>query len=112
MTQEDKYEDLYHKARVWLDQHQSFNSIHDNLIKAGADVVLAAEIVKEVKLIYYAKKRQKGCMIILIGCFLLLIGFVLTITKYYANASVSYVMYGFTTVGLAVIFYGLYEIFG
>ena len=112
MMSEDKYEILYSKARVWLDQHQTFSVIHDNLLKAGADGIDAVEIVKEMKIIYYAKKRQRGTMIILVGSLFLLIGFILTISKYYANESVTYVMYGFTTAGLAIMFYGLYEIFG
>lgn len=112
MLNEEKYDDLYHKARLWLQQHQSFTSIHDNLIKEGADELSAAEIVSQVKLIHYAEKRRKGCMIILVGGILLLVGFLLTISNFYANTSITYVMYGFTTVGLLVMFYGLYEIFG
>ncbi len=112
MLNAEKYEELHHKAILWLWQHQSFDAIRERLIKEGADELTAAEITKEVKLIFYARKRQKGSMIILTGSLLLLAGFLLTISNFYANTSFTYVMYGFTTVGLLVIFYGLYEIFG
>lgn len=112
MLNEEKYEELHHKALLWLWQHQSFDNIKENLIKGGADELTAAEIVKEIKLIHYAHKRQKGGIIILAGSILLLVGFLLTVSNFYANTSFTYVMYGFTTAGLLVIFYGLYEVFG
>lgn len=112
MVNEENYDELYHKARIWLDQHQDFQSIHDNLIKEGCEALMAAEIVKQVKLVHYAKKRQKGSMIILVGSILLLVGFLLTISNFYSNTSFTYVMYGFTSAGLLIIFYGLYEVFG
>lgn len=112
MVNEEKYDDLYHKARLLLEQHKDFNSIHENLIKEGADQLSAVEIVKQIKLVYYAQKRQKGSMIILVGAVLLLVGFLLTISNFYANTSFTFVMYGFTTAGLLVMFYGLYKIFG
>lgn len=112
MLSEEKHEELHHKAIIWVQQHKTFSDIHDDLIKEGCDDLEAAEIVKEVKLIHYAQKRQKGGMIILVGSILLLIGFLLTVSNFYANTSFAYVMYGFTSVGLLVIFYGLYEVFG
>lgn len=112
MISEEQYKDLHHKARLWLLQRQTFDAIRENLIKDGADELAAAEIVREVRLVYYAQKRQKGGMIILIGSILLLVGFLLTISNFYANTSFTYVMYGFTSVGLLIIFYGLYEVIG
>jgi hypothetical protein len=112
MLNEDKYNELYRKAKLWYEQQKSFTEIHHRLIQEGNDELTADEIVKQMKLIHYATKRKRGGLIILTGSVLLLIGFVLTVSNFYANTSFTYVMYGFTSVGLLVIFFGLYDCFG
>jgi hypothetical protein len=112
MIQEEKYEQLYHKAKLWHEQHKSFSEIQELLIKESNDHLTSEEIVKQIKLIHYANKRKRGAMIILTGSILLLIGFIMTVSNFYANTSFAWVMYGFTSAGLLVIFAGLYDCFG
>jgi hypothetical protein len=112
MTNEEQYNTLYKKAKLWYEQQKSFTEIHHRLIQDGHDGLMADEIIKQIKLIHYATKRKRGSMIILTGSLLLLIGFILTVTNFYTNSSCTLVMYGFTTAGLLVIFFGLYDCFG
>lgn len=112
MLSDEKYSELYQKAKLWHDQHKSFTDISEKLLAEGADELTATEIVKQLKLIHYAVKRKRGSMIILSGAVLLLIGFIFTVLNFHANTSFSFVMYGFTSAGLLVIFFGLYDCFG
>ena len=112
MLSDEKYSEYYQKAKHWHEQHQSFINIEERLIKDGADNLEAQEIVKQIKLLHYAVKRKRGSFVILTGSLLLFIGFVMTISNFYANSSFAFVMYGFTSVGLLVIFIGLYDSFG
>jgi hypothetical protein len=112
MISDEKYSELYQKAKLWYDQHKTFSEISERLLTEGSDESTAVEIVKQLKLIHYAVKRKRGTMIILTGSILLFIGFVMTVSNFYANESFTYVMYGFTSVGLLLIFVGLYDCFG
>jgi len=112
MLSDEKYSELYQKAKLWYDQHKSFSEIEERLVKDGAGESGAEEILKQIKLLHYAAKRKRGTMVILTGSILLFVGFIMTVSNFYANSSFSYVMYGFTSVGLLVIFCGLYDCFG
>lgn len=112
MVNEEKYEALYHKAKLWYEQHKTFSEIRERLEKESDDQVTNEEIIKQLRLIHYATKRKRGGLIILSGSVLLLIGFIMTVTNFYANTDFAWVMYGFTSTGLLVIFAGLYDCFG
>lgn len=109
MLSEEKYEELYHKARLWMNSNKDFDFIHNKLIENGADALSATEIVKEVKLIVRAQKRQQGSIIMLSGSVILIAGLLLLLSGFFMQTSFTYLIIGFTSVGFAVICYGLFK---
>lgn len=112
MISDEKYSEFYQRAKHMHEVNKSFIQIREKLVELGADELTTDEIVGQLKKIHYANKRKRGSLIVLTGSILLLVGFIMTISNFYANASFAYVMYGFTSVGLLVIFIGLYDCFG
>jgi hypothetical protein len=112
MLSEKKFEELIDKAEDWLHQHVSISEIKMRIEAEGANESEVVQLMNHVKKIYYAEKRKRGTLIILAGSVLLLIGFIMTVFNFHSNTSFQYVMYGFTSAGLLVIFFGLYDIFG
>lgn len=110
--EEVQNDELYLYARQLLERDSDFRYIREKLYERTGDKVLSDEIVDQVRDVYYAKKRKDGMAKLGIGCVLLIIGFVLTVINYHSNESFSLVMYGFTSGGLALLFWGLYDIFG
>ena len=112
MEKEDVYNAYYERARELLEQQLSFELIHEKLLKEGAEPLTTSEIVSQLKKLYYARKRKRGSQIILFGSLFLLIGFICTCAFFHSGMPIHWVLYGFTTLGLIIIFIGLYDIFG
>jgi len=112
MISDEKYSEFYLRAKHLFELNKSFEYIREQLVIFGADEPTTNEILGQLKKIHYANKRKRGSLIILTGSILLLIGFIMTISNFYANSSFAFVMYGFTSLGLLVIFIGLYDCFG
>lgn len=109
---EDRNDELYLYARQLVERDTDFKHIREMLYERTGDRKLSDEIVDQVRDVYYAKKRKEGLAKLGIGCVLLVIGFVLTVINYHSNESFSLVMYGFTSGGLCLLFWGLYDMFG
>jgi len=105
-------EKLYLLAKELTDRDPDFPYIREQLFELCQNRELANEIVDQVRSVYYAKKRKSGSAKILIACVLLVVGFALTVLNFHNNESFAFVMYGFTSAGLALLFWGLYDIFG
>lgn len=112
MISDEKYSEFYLRAKHLFELNKNFVYIKEQLLVFGADESTSDEIISQLKKIHYANKRKRGSLIVLTGAILLLIGFVMTVSNFYANTSFAFVMYGFTSVGLLVIFIGLYDCFG
>jgi hypothetical protein len=108
----EQSEELYLLAKNMAEHNPDFAYIRESVFEKCNDRELAKEIVDQVRLVYYAKKRKSGLSKLGIGCILLILGFVLTVINYHSNESFSLVMYGFTSLGLLLLFWGLYDIFG
>ena len=73
---------------------------------------LVEEVIKEVRETYYKTKRSEGMVKIGIGATLILVGFVITCSNFHSNQSFSFAMYGLTSIGILIVFWGLYKIIG
>lgn len=111
-SEESPNDELYLYARQLLERDNDFTRIRELMYERCGDKALGDEIVNQVRDVYYAKKRKEGQAKLGIGCVLLVIGFVLTVINYHSNESFTWVMYGFTSAGLLLLFWGLYDIFG
>ncbi len=112
MTEEEAYIKFYDKAKNLLGKHITWDEMHESLVKDGAEELMTAEIIKQIKLIHYAQKRKTGLNFIGVGASLLLISFLYVCANFFTQTNFSYVMYGLTTAGLLLMFYGLYEMIG
>jgi len=113
MKSEEKFASLIEMAESLLNQHANPQKIEEILrIDKNVSDADVTQIMQHIKKIYYASKRKRGGTIILVGSVLLLIGFILTVANFHSNTSFQYIMYGFTSAGLLIIFAGLYDIFG
>lgn len=110
--QEDKWEPLYTLAKTLVDKNIQFNEIEKELSKKTDDVTLIAEIISQLKKVHYAIKRKHGLIKIGFGALFLFFGFLITCINFHSNQSFTLVMYSTTSVGLALVFWGLYEVIG
>ncbi len=108
---DDNYEKYYEQARLLQHQYRDVNILREIIIKKGADALMASEIINQLKKVNHARRRSSGGQILAFGLVLLLIGFILTCVCFHFNTSIHLVMYGFTSIGLIVLFIGLYYLF-
>lgn len=97
-----------------LDMHahgKSFDDIEIELLRSEQDQDLVAELMSALRKHIHKKNMKDGRALILAGCIVMVFGFVLTCIKFHSNESVNMVMYGFTTLGICILFVGLYKIF-
>ncbi len=113
MPLHDEHSDeLYLLAKQMVERDPDFTFIRETIFEKCQNRELANEIVDQVRMVYYGKKRKSGMLKLGLGCVLLVVGFALTVFNFYSNESFTFVMYGFTTVGLGFLFWGLYDLFG
>lgn len=67
-------------------------------------------ILQPIKTAHYKKSRKTGTQCLAIGFTMILFGFVITCSNFHTNQPVTWAMYGLTTMGLMMVFYGLYKI--
>lgn len=87
------------------------NTIRQLLKNEGADEVLVTEALCKLKLILYKKKKNKAVVIMIVGAVILLMGFVMTVLLFHSNHSFDLFLYGFTSIGILLLGYGVYEVF-
>jgi hypothetical protein len=111
-TSEDQWDYLYVYAKNLADNHVSFDEIEKQLLQKTTDESLVVEIIKQLKKIKYAIKRKSGVVKIIFASVFLFVGFFITCVNFHSNQSFTNVMFGFTTLGLLLLFWGLYEVIG
>ncbi|MDO8998668.1 MAG: hypothetical protein Q7W45_02805 [Bacteroidota bacterium] len=109
---DDEWENLYLFAKNLLENHISFHEIEKQLLEKTTNQILVTDIIKQIKQVHYAVKRKNGLIKLGIASVSLLVGFLITCFNFHSNQSFTVVMYSFTSIGLALLFWGLYEIIG
>lgn len=109
---DDHWEELYMFAKDLADHKASFEEIEKKLSAKTDDPLVIAEIVKQIKKVQFAVHRKNGLTKIGFGAVFLVVGFLITCINFHSNQSFTIVMYSTSTIGLALIFWGLYEIIG
>ncbi|MGZ3864263.1 MAG: hypothetical protein ACXVPN_04335 [Bacteroidia bacterium] len=112
MENTPEYVKFYHLAKILHDRGDDYPIIKQKLLEKLPDEILVNAIVKTLKEEYDRKKHDRGRIIMLAGLIILLISFVLTCINFHSNESITYVMFGISSVGLIVMFFGLYDLFG
>lgn len=106
------WENLYAYAKKLADNRVSYNEIEKQLSEKESDPMLVGEIISQLRKTRYAVQRKSGLQKIAFGSLFLILGFLITCVNFHANQSFTIVMYSFTTVGLCLVFWGLYDIVG
>jgi hypothetical protein len=109
---DDHWESLYLFAKNLAENHVSFHEIEKQLSQKTSDPILIEEIIKQIKQVHYAIKRKNGMLKIGLASIFLVVGFLITCINFHSNQSFTIVMYSFTSIGLGLLFWGLYEIIG
>lgn len=102
---------IQQRAKTWLDNGLNDQQIENELLAAGTDARHIPDMLKEIKRLRNARKTSTGLIYILIGAVVCLLSCVLTMTSTYSHSNFSVVLYGFTTIGIIIVFIGLMKIF-
>jgi hypothetical protein len=108
----EKWEELYNLANDCYAKGMGFDSIKDVLHKKSDDDDLIYAVVKKVRSDHYSEIRKQGLTILAVGMVLILSGFIITCCNFYSNRSFEFAMYGLTSIGIIVVFWGLYKFIG
>lgn len=112
ILKDDHWEEMYMFAKDLADHKISFEEIEKQLSTKTEDPLVRAEIIKQIKKVQYAVHRKNGLTKIGFGAVFLVVGFLITCINFHSNQSFTIVMYSTSTIGLLLIFWGLYEIIG
>jgi NAD(P)H-flavin reductase len=108
VVQEDP---LYAYAKQLIGEGKDIEEIKLLLLANTESVSLLEEVLKRLKKEKHALALKSGKAKIGIAVALMVSGFVLSIIQYHFNHSFFIFLYGFTTVGTLVLFWGAYDIF-
>jgi hypothetical protein len=86
------------------------SKIESILRKEGWPDNIVPEVLCQLKLSIYKKRKGKGVLIMGIGGFLLISGFVVTVIMFHMNYDFNIFMYTFTSIGTMLMGYGAYEV--
>lgn len=111
-TNDDQQEELYLFAKGLADRGTSYEEIEKLLSQKTGDEFVISGIIRRIKKVKHAIARKNGLTKIGFGSLMLVIGFLITCINFHNNESFSVVMYSTSTIGLLLIFWGLYDIMG
>ena len=109
---DDHWEKLYLFAKDLAKRNIDYDEIKKQLSERTDDPLIVVEIIQQIKKIQYAIHRKNGLIKIGFGALLLLLGFLITCINFHSNQSFTSIMYSTSTIGLALIFWGLYDVMG
>lgn len=109
---EDQWEHLYVFAKKLECNKMAFDEIEKRLFEKTKDVSVVSEIMIQIKKVHYAVKRKQGLIKMGFGSIFLVVGFFITYFNFYSNQSFDIVMYGSSSIGVILVFMGLYDIIG
>ena len=112
LQNEQLYPTQIEKAKLLLVKRRGFEEITEMLTKEGLSSNQVKEIILKLRTEYYGEKHKIRIKTILIGSVFLFVGFIATCVCFHFNLPISWVMYGFTSLGLLIMLKGLYDIFG
>ncbi len=106
------YEEFMRTALSLLSRGFSSSEIEEELQKRSDDILLITVVIKDARNKHYEKMQAVGTQIIIVGSVLALLGFLMTILHFGSGTNFEYALFGFTGVGISLVFFGLYKIFG
>jgi len=86
--------------------------LEKHLLQKTDNIVLITVAITEAKKDHYARMRKEGIPKIALGSVLIVVGFLITCLNFHANKSFDFAMYGLTSAGIGIVFWGLYKMVG
>ena len=80
------------------------------LLDAGVEERYAVNLIKEVTKLYRSKKLSQGLVLISIGAVCCFVSCVSSLI-FFSQGAFAWTLYGFTTVGIAIMFVGFAKVF-
>lgn len=108
----DLYDELFLSATGMLERGDTAQDIEKTLSQKCDDIVLVTVVIKEARNAHYAALSRQGFRLILVGCITGLSGFLITFLNFNTSRSIDFAMYGLTSAGLLIVFWGLFKILG
>lgn len=94
-----------------IKQGMSDEDIRFLLTENYKDDFLVTNLMAEVKKLRNSQKTASGLTLVLLGAFVMLLGFVLAFMGATSGTLLYIFLYGFTEVGLIIVFAGLVKVF-
>ena len=111
MEQKDSNDKHLQQGWKMLKEHHDFTAIAAHFKNAGVDEETVETIIRLLKKRRTAERSQWGTVMILAGVLLMGIGFFSSFILHGSNSSISFALYGLTTVGAIILLAGLFFIF-
>ncbi len=112
MNNKENWEKLFQTADEAYQRGVSYAEIENLLLEQVNDEALVYAVVKKIKAEHQKERAKSGKLFIGIACLLILAGFLVSCMNFYTNQSFVWAMYGLTTVGIALLLWGLFKIIG
>lgn len=109
---QNRYNELLDYVRDLHQQLNDFDKLAPALAEKSADEELNKKVLSYYKTEYYAHQRKNGMNKIGLGTLVILLGFCITCFNFHSNESFNFAMYGLTSIGICIVFFGLYKIIG
>ena len=106
------YQQLLVAAREHFSRGNPVSELEEELRKICDDIVIITVAIREARNAHVAEMQRIGMQYIIVGSILGLLGFVLTILHFGNGTNFEYALFGFTGVGISVVFWGLFKMFG
>lgn len=108
-----KTPDYYiNKAKELLEGQLAMQEIEKQLVGEGADEQTISQVMAEIKKARTNKKVNRGLSLITIGIVFLGAGFLCTLCLNHTAFNYHISLYGFTSLGILLVFAGMIDIFG
>lgn len=105
----EKFHQLAHEQESRRIEH---HHIEANLRAAGASPVIIEALLEELKTVNRIRRKKRGIRNVFIGSCLLVFGFLITLILFDSTVSINYAMYGITTFGIVLLFWGMIDLMG
>ncbi len=105
-------DDYLKKARTMLEDQFGHHDIEQHLLSEGADESTIQVVMQEVKRLRVNKRVNRGLSLITVGVLFLGAGCLCTLCFSNENFNYHISLYGFTTLGILLVFAGMIDIFG
>ncbi len=111
MTKPNKNETTSQYILRMLENGETRDNIRKELLHQGHGHAFVMEILEETVKLHQSAKRVKGLSFILVGGIICFASFLLTITEVFSGDQYGFVLFGLTSVGVLIAFWGCTKIF-